>query len=63
MLRFLQDPDRVTPGTTSAMLAETEAALELRDEAAVWTEPFWQWVVEDRFVTRRPISAPPAFRS
>lgn len=46
--------DRITPATTPAMIAESSAALGLRDEAAVWTEPFWQWVVEDRFAAVRP---------
>lgn len=46
--------DRITPATTPAMVAESSAALGLQDEAAVWTEPFWQWVVEDRFAAARP---------
>lgn len=46
--------DRIAPATTPAMIDETAAALGLRDEAAVWTEPFWQWVVEDRFAAARP---------
>lgn len=46
--------DRITPATTPAMIDETSTALGLRDEAAVWTEPFWQWVVEDRFAAARP---------
>ena len=46
--------DRITPATTPAMIDESSAALGLRDEAAVWTEPFWQWVVEDRFAAARP---------
>lgn len=46
--------DRITPATTRAMIDETSAALGLRDEAAVWTEPFWQWVIEDRFAGARP---------
>lgn len=46
--------DRITPATTAAMIDATSAALSARDEAAVWTEPFWQWVVEDRFAAARP---------
>ncbi len=46
--------DRITPATTSAMVEASSAALGVRDEAAVWTEPFWQWVVEDRFAADRP---------
>lgn len=46
--------DRITPAATEAMLAESSAALGLRDEAAVWTEPFWQWVVEDDFAGEVP---------
>lgn len=46
--------DRITPATTPAAVADSSAALGLRDAAAVWTEPFWQWVVEDRFAGARP---------
>ena len=46
--------DRITPATTPAMNDESSRVLGLRDEAAVWTEPFWQWVVEDRFAAARP---------
>lgn len=46
--------DRITPATTDAMIAESSAALGLEDRAAVWTEPFWQWVVGDRFAAARP---------
>lgn len=46
--------DRITPATTAATIAETAAALGAEDRAAVWTEPFWQWVVEDRFAGARP---------
>ncbi len=41
--------DRIVPATTAADLAETEAAIGLRDEGAVFAEPFSQWVIEDRF--------------
>jgi fructuronate reductase len=46
--------DRITPAPTAEMIDESSAKLGLRDEAAVWTEPFWQWVVEDRFAGERP---------
>jgi fructuronate reductase len=46
--------DRITPATTPDMIAQSSIALGLQDDAAVWTEPFWQWVVEDRFAAARP---------
>ncbi len=46
--------DRIVPATTDADRAETAALLGLRDEACVVTEPFSQWVVEDRFRAGRP---------
>lgn len=46
--------DRIVPATTEADRAEVEALLGLRDEAAVMTEPFSQWVIEDRFAAARP---------
>ena len=47
--------DRIVPATTEAdRLAVCEALGELRDEAAVMTEPFSQWVIEDRFAGPRP---------
>ncbi len=46
--------DRIVPATTPGDLDTIEAALGLRDEAAVFTEPFSQWVIEDRFVGGRP---------
>ena len=46
--------DRITPAATEATIAQNSAALGLDDQAAVWTEPFWQWVVEDRFAAARP---------
>lgn len=41
--------DRIVPATTGADLAKAETALGLRDEGAVVTETFSQWVIEDRF--------------
>lgn len=46
--------DRITPAPTAAMVARSSAALGLDDRAAVWTEPFWQWVAEDIFAAARP---------
>ncbi|SEN03806.1 fructuronate reductase [Sphingomonas gellani] len=46
--------DRIVPAMTPAGLDEVETALGLRDEAAVVTEPFAQWVIQDRFAGRRP---------
>lgn len=46
--------DRIVPATTDAELAEVEAQLGLRDAGAVFTEPFSQWVIEDRFANGRP---------
>ena len=47
--------DRIVPATTEADRAEAAAALGgWRDEAAVVTEPFSQWVIEDRFAGPRP---------
>lgn len=46
--------DRIVPATTDADRAEASALLGLRDQACVVTEPFSQWVVEDRFRAGRP---------
>ena len=46
--------DRIVPAATPAQLAGLEARLSQRDEAAVFTEPFSQWVIEDRFAGPRP---------
>ncbi len=46
--------DRIVPATTATDRAGFEALLGLRDEAAVVTEPFSQWVIEDRFAGPRP---------
>lgn len=47
--------DRIVPAATDADLALAETALGLRDEAHVITEPFSQWVIEDRFAGPRPV--------
>jgi fructuronate reductase len=46
--------DRIVPATTDADRAEIEGLFGMRDEAAVITEPFSQWVIEDRFAGPRP---------
>jgi fructuronate reductase len=46
--------DRIVPATTEQDVAALEARLGLRDEAPVVTEPFSQWVIEDRFSGPRP---------
>ncbi|MBO0902026.1 mannitol dehydrogenase family protein [Jiella sonneratiae] len=46
--------DRIVPATTDADTAEITAALGLSDAWPVVTEPFTQWVIEDRFPTGRP---------
>jgi fructuronate reductase len=47
--------DRIVPATTSEDRDSVAETLDgLRDEAAVMTEPFSQWVIEDRFANGRP---------
>jgi fructuronate reductase len=46
--------DRITPATTEQDLTRIAAALGVRDEGAVVTEPFTQWVIEDAFAAGRP---------
>lgn len=46
--------DRIVPATTAADRAEVAAALGLEDAAPVVTEPFTQWIIEDRFSSGRP---------
>ena len=46
--------DRIVPATTAADRDRVTALLGVRDEGAVLTEPFRQWVIEDRFVGPRP---------
>lgn len=46
--------DRIVPATTPDDLEQAESMLGARDEAAVVTEPFSQWVIEDDFVAGRP---------
>ncbi len=46
--------DRIVPATTDEDRARISAALGVRDAWPVVTEPFSQWVVEDRFPAGRP---------
>lgn len=46
--------DRIVPAMTDERLDEIAARLGMRDEGAVVTEPFRQWVIEDRFAGPRP---------
>ena len=46
--------DRIVPATTQTDRAEVEALLGVQDAAAVVTEPFTQWVIEDKFAGPRP---------
>ena len=46
--------DRIVPATVPADLRHASALIGLRDDCAVATEPFTQWIVEDRFAAGRP---------
>ncbi|MCB1825334.1 MAG: mannitol dehydrogenase family protein [Candidatus Competibacteraceae bacterium] len=46
--------DRITPATTDAHRALVRERFGLQDAWPVVTEPFMQWVIEDRFPTGRP---------
>ncbi len=46
--------DRIVPAATAADLDDLERRIGLRDEGAVFTERFSQWVIEDRFAGPRP---------
>lgn len=46
--------DRITPATTEMTLADAARLTGCEDRAAVETEPFSQWVIEDRFPQGRP---------
>lgn len=46
--------DRITPASTDATFAEALRLTGCEDRAAVETEPFTQWVIEDDFVVGRP---------
>lgn len=46
--------DRIVPATTAADRKAVAAAIGLEDDGAVMTEPFSQWVIEDRFAGAHP---------
>jgi len=46
--------DRITPATTTADIEALAIRTGVVDQAMVKTEPFWQWVIEDRFAGTRP---------
>ncbi len=46
--------DRIVPATADDDLDRVAARIGMRDEGAVVTEPFRQWVIEDRFAAARP---------
>ena len=46
--------DRIVPETTDLDRAEISSALGMTDAWPVVTEPFTQWIVEDRFPAGRP---------
>lgn len=46
--------DRITPATTETTLAEAAGLTGTTDLAAVETESFFQWVIEDNFPLGRP---------
>jgi fructuronate reductase len=46
--------DRIVPATSVEDMDWIESLTGLRDEALVVTEPFRQWVIEDRFTGPRP---------
>ncbi|BCH22846.1 mannitol dehydrogenase family protein [Mesorhizobium sp. L-8-3] len=46
--------DRITPASTDGTFADARVLTGCEDRAAVETEPFSQWIIEDRFVAGRP---------
>lgn len=46
--------DRIVPAMTDSAFAELAERLGSRDPVAVEAEPFFQWVIEDNFVSGRP---------
>ena len=46
--------DRITPAATDATRTEAARMVGVKDLAAVETEPFCQWIIEDRFPLGRP---------
>jgi fructuronate reductase len=41
--------DRIVPASSPELLQAAHAHLGVRDDAALGTEAFWEWVIEDRF--------------
>ncbi|MDX3900812.1 MAG: mannitol dehydrogenase family protein [Sphingobium sp.] len=50
--------DRIVPATTDADIAALAERIGVEDRAMVKTEPFTQWVIEDRFCGPRPDFGP-----
>lgn len=46
--------DRIVPAATDETRARAQGLLGVEDALAIETEPFMQWVIEDRFVSGRP---------
>jgi fructuronate reductase len=46
--------DRIVPATTADAIAQQSQKLGYLDEAMILTEPFSQWIIEDKFVGPRP---------
>lgn len=46
--------DRIVPATVDDDVTKGAKAIGLRDDALVRTEPFRQWVIQDRFASGRP---------
>ena len=46
--------DRIVPATTPDLIGETTRQIGFEDAAPVETEPFLQWVIEDRFAAGHP---------
>ncbi len=46
--------DRITPAATPELLDNVSSMLQVEDKLAIETEPFTQWVIEDKFCGPRP---------
>lgn len=46
--------DRIVPATTADHINALAEQIGMRDEAAVYTETFSQWIIEDNFAAGRP---------
>jgi fructuronate reductase len=46
--------DRIVPATTQRDLDLLAMKMGIEDRAAIFTEPFTQWIIEDNFVAGRP---------